>query len=144
MSTATQPKQSDRLNNIPDSFIGLQEALVPLRPIRTKAQYNAALRVAGPLAAREDLTQAQSDYLETLSANVEAYEQRRFPIRRQDPVDVLAFLLEENGLTGSDLGRILGHRALGSKILNRKRGLSVNHIRTLADYFAVNPALFLP
>jgi hypothetical protein len=41
-------------------------------------------------------------------------------------------------------GRLLGQRALGAKILNRQRGLSVNHIKTLAKHFAVSPALFLP
>jgi len=121
MSTVTRQKMSDKLTAIPDSFIEIQKHLVSLRPIRTKAQYNAAMRVAGELAARDDLTQAQSDYLETLSANIEAYENQHVRVPKQDPVEILKFLLAENGLTGSDLGRLLGHRELGAKILNRKR-----------------------
>jgi antitoxin component HigA of HigAB toxin-antitoxin module len=56
---------------------------------------------------------------------------------------MLKFLLAENGLTGSELGRILGQQQLGSKILTHKRELSKTHILKLAEYFAVSPAVFL-
>jgi antitoxin component HigA of HigAB toxin-antitoxin module len=43
----------------------------------------------------------------------------------------------------AELGRLLGNRALASLILNGHRQLSKSHIRKLADYFKVSPALFL-
>lgn len=46
-------------------------------------------------------------------------------------------------MNASDLGKLLGDRSLGSRILNGQRGLSKNHIRILAGHFSVSPALFL-
>lgn len=43
----------------------------------------------------------------------------------------------------SDLGRLLGDRSLGHRILNGERELSKVHIRTLAAHFSLNPAALL-
>ena len=43
----------------------------------------------------------------------------------------------------SDLGRLLGQRELGSKILRGDRELSKAHIRTLANHFRVTAAMFI-
>lgn len=74
---------------------------------------------------------------------IEAHENKHFPIDTQNPVETLKFLLDSNGLNASDLGRILGQRQLGSKILKGERQLSKTHIKELADYFSVEPGLFL-
>lgn len=60
-----------------------------------------------------------------------------------EPVELLEFLMGKSGLTRGDLGRILGSRSSASLVLNRKRGLSKNHVRKLAGHFQVPPALFL-
>ena len=76
---------------------------------------------------------------------VEAYEAERFPIddSRITPVDALNALLAEHEMNASDLGRLLGNRTLGAAILSGRRDLSKAHIRKLADYFRVEPGLFL-
>jgi len=81
--------------------------------------------------------------MESLANNIKAYEEKHFPIRKTDPIEILKFLLDENDLNGSDLGRLLNQRQLGSKILNRKRKLSMRHIMILAKHFSVSPTLFL-
>jgi antitoxin component HigA of HigAB toxin-antitoxin module len=43
----------------------------------------------------------------------------------------------------SDLGRLLGERSLGHKILKGDRQLSKAHIRRLSDYFKVDAGAFL-
>jgi hypothetical protein len=43
-------------------------------------------------------------------------------------------------MTDSDLGRLLGDRVLGSKILRGERTLSKDHIRKLRERFKVNAA----
>jgi HTH-type transcriptional regulator/antitoxin HigA len=92
-----------------------------------------------------DLNGDQEDYLEAISTFVEAYERSRFPIddSRISPLEVLKFLLAENDMTASDLGRLLGNRTLGPAILTGRRGLSKAHIRKLAERFGVEPGLFL-
>ena len=46
-------------------------------------------------------------------------------------------------MSESDLGRLLGDRSLGHRILAGERELSKAHIRTLAAHFRLNPAALL-
>ncbi len=123
-------------------FIELQRVLIPLAPITTKAQYEKAMKVAAALASLGNLPSPVAHYLEILARNIEVYERDRFSAEH-DPIENLSFLLSENGLSASDLGRILGHRELGSKILKHQRQLTIDHIRKLADRFHVSPATFI-
>ncbi len=128
---------------IPTSFLGLQKGLFILRPIHSKADYKKAMRIASDLASRIHLTREQSDYLEVLTSNIKAYEDKCFEERKHTPLDILKFLVSENGMSGSDLGRVLGNRTLGSAILRGVRSLSKAHIRRIAKHFSVEPGLFL-
>jgi len=125
-----------------DCFLELQRAFVLLTPITTRTQYDKAMHVAAALASLPPLPRSVGQYLEILTRNLEVYERDRFP-GEHDPLANLRFLLQENGLSASDLGRILGHRELGSKILKRQRRLTVGHIRKLSVYFRVSPATFI-
>jgi antitoxin component HigA of HigAB toxin-antitoxin module len=58
-------------------------------------------------------------------------------------LDLLKFLLEENSMNASDLGRLLGNRQLGSAVLRGNRQLSKTHIRKLCERFRVSADLFL-
>jgi antitoxin component HigA of HigAB toxin-antitoxin module len=60
-----------------------------------------------------------------------------------DAVEALSFLLEQNGMSASDLGRLLGNRQLGAAILRRERQLSKANIIKLRDRFKVSADLFL-
>jgi len=131
-------------NQIPTNWKRLVTELYLLRPIRTKGDYNRAIHIVDMLAGRTDLNRDQADYLESLSTLIEAYENEHNNFDTdQDPIEILKFLLDENGLNGSDLGRLLGNRELGSKILNGVRKLSKRHIKILAERFSVEPGLFL-
>jgi HTH-type transcriptional regulator/antitoxin HigA len=57
-------------------------------------------------------------------------------------VDVLRFLMEEHGLTQSDLPEV-GSQGVVSDILRGKRELNVRQIRALAKRFHVLPAVFI-
>ena len=46
-------------------------------------------------------------------------------------------------MTASDLGRMLGDRSLGSRVLNGRRRLSKEHIKILCGRFKVSADLFL-
>jgi HTH-type transcriptional regulator/antitoxin HigA len=141
-TTITQIKESAS-GKLPDDFLRLQDCLMFLLPIHTKIEYKKALTIAQKLAARKDLNQIQQFYLESLANNIKAYEEKHFPIPKGDPIEILKFLLDENGMNGSDLGRLLNQRQIGSKILTRKRKLSMRHIMILAKHFSVSPALFI-
>jgi antitoxin component HigA of HigAB toxin-antitoxin module len=59
------------------------------------------------------------------------------------PVQLIRSLMEEHDMSESDLGRLLGDRSLGHRILSGERELSKAHIHVLAEHFSLNPAALL-
>jgi HTH-type transcriptional regulator / antitoxin HigA len=103
---------------------------LPLRPIRTEADYEAAL---GEIEALFDaLPQTpEGDRLEVLTTLVEAYERKYHPVLPPDPIEAIQYHLESRGLTRRDLEPYLGSRARVAEVLNRRRGLTIEMIRRL-------------
>ncbi len=60
-----------------------------------------------------------------------------------DPIAMVHFLMEHRGLRAIDLTPVFGARSIASLVLNGKRELSKTHIRKLAEFFHVSPAVFL-
>jgi HTH-type transcriptional regulator/antitoxin HigA len=128
---------------LPRTYAGLV-AMLPPRPIHDKVDYDNAAEMIDRLAGF-DLAADQEDYLDALATFVEAYERDRFlpGDARLTPLAALKFLVAEHGMTASDLGRLLGNRALGSALLAGRRSLSKTHIKKLAGHFKVEPGLLL-
>jgi len=101
-----------------------------LKPIRTKADYKAALNAISSLLDAPEGSR-EAGMLEVLSVLVEAYEEEHHPIPPPDPIEAIKFRMEQMGLTRRDLETYLGSRARVSEVLNRKRPLSVEMIRRL-------------
>lgn len=141
MNVAAQ-RVNNRTGRIPTTLLGLQKRFFVLRPIHNKVDYQHALTVATELASRTNLISEQADYLEVLTTLIADYEERHFEMSKHSPHEILKFLVEENKMSGSDLGRILGSRTLGPALLRGQRSLSKTHIKKLSDYFSVSPALF--
>ena len=133
-----------KFKDLPASYSRLA-ALYPPRPIRHETELQAATSMIDAMAGHA-LTPDQDDYLDLISTLVSNYEEQTRTIHAKSvtPLEALKLLLEEAGMSASELGRLLGSRDLGSKILRGQRGLSLRHIVVLSDYFAVNPELFLP
>ena len=138
---------TEQVNNhtahIPADSLDLQREYFELRPIHNKTDYQKALSVAEEISSLATLTSGQNDYLEILTKIIADYEEKHFEMSKHTPRELLKFLVEENQMSGSDLGRILGNRTLGPALLRGQRSLSKTNIKKLADYFSVNPALFL-
>jgi len=134
---------SSDFRRLPKTY-GALVSLLPPRPIHDDVDLANATEMIDRLAGF-DLNADQEDYLDALSTFVEAYEAVRFPMddSRIGPMDILKTLVEEHGMTGSDLGRLLGNRTLGAAVLAGRRNLSKTHIKKLADHFKVDPGLFL-
>ena len=128
----------------PKTYEGLCRVHLP-RPIHDKVDLDNATEIVDFLAGHK-LNRDQEDYLDLLSDLVSEYEEEHAPlkIRKMSGVEILGFLLEENGLNASDLSRILGvDRTLGAKILRGERSLTVDHMKKLAHRFAVEPGVFV-
>jgi len=103
-----------------------------LRPIRTKADYKAALTEFEQLWGARNGT-PRGDRLDILATLIDAYEAEHFPIDPPDPIDAIKFRMEQQGLTRRDLEDMIGSRTRIAEVLNRKRPLSINMIRKLHE-----------
>ncbi len=103
------------------------------------AEYTKALFA---LTAKPERTEDEEEAIELLTLLIERYESEHHPIPDADPVDVLRFLLEHNGLSQRDLAPELGCESTVSLILAGKRRLNRNHIERLSRRFHVSPSVF--
>jgi HTH-type transcriptional regulator / antitoxin HigA len=113
-----------------------------LKPIRSKADYQAALAEVERLWGARSGT-AKGDRLDVLATLIEVYEQTRDPIDLPDPIDAIKFRMEQMGFTRKDLEPIIGSRARVAEILNRKRSLSIEMIRRLHDKLGIRAEVLI-
>jgi len=101
-----------------------------IKPIKTERDYRTALKEIERLWDAKPNT-PKGDRLEVLVTLVEAYERKHYKIEPPDPVEAIKFRMEQLGLKASDLAKILGGRSRVSEVLNRKRRLTVEMMRSL-------------
>jgi HTH-type transcriptional regulator/antitoxin HigA len=105
---------------------------VDIQPIKTEKDYDAALQLIEELWEAEEET-SEADRLEIMITLVDAYEQINHPIYPPDPIAAIEFHMDQNELTRADLEPYIGTRARVSEVLNGKRGLSIEMIRSLHE-----------
>ena len=110
--------------------------LVMVRPIRTEADYEAALaEIDGLMTARSGTV--EGDRLDVLATLVEAYEAEHHAIDAPDPIALLEFAMEQRGADRTDLEPMIGGRGRVSEVLTRMRSLSLSMIRNLKEKWAL-------
>jgi len=133
--------------NLPAEVPKTYEELVrlyPPRKIHDQVELENATEVADWLAVRAK-NDAQFDYLELLGDLRDEYEK---PLGKgdkpADPLEMLRYLVEENGITTRELGKILGvDHSVAARILTGERSITVEHARKLGTRFKVETQLFL-
>ena len=76
--------------------------MMNIKPIRTEADYRAALKEIASLMDAE-LDSPEGERLDVLTTLVEAYEARHYPMELPDPVEAIKFEMERRGLRVIDL-----------------------------------------
>lgn len=74
---------------------------------------------------------------------IEAYERARWPRRAASLPDLLAYLMDQHGLTRADLVPLLGTASRVSEVLNGKRSLSLAMVRRLRERFHISADLLI-
>ena len=116
--------------------------MMKYKKIYTTEQYNRYCE------KHEELTLSNADKnreeIELIEVLIDEYESRNLRNSHDDnPVEILRFLLKENGMTNAHLARELGvSRQLISEILHYKRNISKSMVVKLARRFQVNDSLF--
>ena len=106
-----------------------------IKPIKTERDYQKALKEIEKLWDAKPNT--ASDRLDVLVTLVEMYEQKHYRIDPPDPIEAIKFRMEQLELKPSDLADILGGRNRVSEILNKKRKLTVEMMRSLRKRLAI-------
>lgn len=107
-----------------------------VKPIRTKADYKAALTEVSELWGARSGT-PRGDKLDVLATLIEAYETEHFPVDPPDPIEAIKFRMEQQGLSRRDLEEMIGTRTRIAEVLNRRRPLSINMIRRLHEKLGI-------
>lgn len=104
-----------------------------IRPLHTEADYDWALREVERYFARTPAPGSpEGNRFDVLSALIAQYEHEHAAIPDADPIEVLHFAIQSMGRTQADLARLLGSPSRASEVLNRKRRLTLDMIRSIS------------
>ena len=107
-----------------------------IKPIKTERDYRKTLKEIEKLWDAKPNT-PMGDRLDVLVTLVEAYEQKHYRMEPPDPIEAIKFRMEQLELKPSDLAKILGGRSRVSEVLNKKRKLTVEMMRSLRKHLAI-------
>jgi HTH-type transcriptional regulator/antitoxin HigA len=113
-----------------------------LRTIKSEADYRLALKRLEQIFDAKPGT-SESEELEILGLIVDDYEKKHFPIEAPDPIEAIKIRMEEMQLKQVDLIPEIGGKSRVSEILNRKRRLTVDMIRKLANRLNLSSGLLI-
>lgn len=114
-----------------------------LQIIRDDATHEAALAEAERLMDIPDRSDADTKRLELLGFLISRYEEETLLDSLPDPIEAIEAMMETRGMTRRDLEPAIGNRATASLVLNRRRALSKEMIRRLADLLHLPESLLL-
>jgi HTH-type transcriptional regulator/antitoxin HigA len=74
---------------------------------------------------------SEGDELDILVTLVEAFESKHYTISAPDPIAAIQHRMEALGMERKDLEAFLGSKSRVSEVLNRKRKLTMDMVRSL-------------
>jgi HTH-type transcriptional regulator / antitoxin HigA len=124
---------------------GLRKSAPFFGPIRNEGDYARmnALMEALLKEIGDDEDHPLADLLDMVSTFVADYEDAQVDDLDAEPREVLKYLMEEHGLTQTDLRREVGTQGVVSEILAGRRLINARQAKALAKRFGISPAVFL-
>ena len=113
-------------------YLLLNVKQINMKLIKTEKDYDKALN------RMEEIFDAvpnspQEEEAELLALLIEDYEEQHYAIASPDPIVAIRIRMEEMQLKQKDLVGIIGTKSIVSEVLNKKRKLTVNMIRSLSE-----------
>jgi HTH-type transcriptional regulator/antitoxin HigA len=102
-----------------------------LKVIETKKDYEIALKKFQELFHAKSGSEGEKE-AKLLALLIEDYENKNIHIPEPDPIEAIKFMMEQSQMNQKDLAEILGNKGNVSKVLNRKRKLTIKMIRNLS------------
>ena len=123
------------------------EMLAPPEVIETREEFDRAIALMEISNFREmktgiPLGPEEDALCSLLEKPLRDYDDQ-IELPKTSPESMIRFLMEHHALKQADLLPVFGSRSVASDVINGKREPSKAHIRRLAEFFHVSPALFL-
>ncbi len=118
---------------------------VKLSTIRSDAEYDRMVVFMNGLldSVGDDEQHPLADLLALAGQLIEDFEHTRYAIPEALPHEVLRYLMNQHGLTQTDLGAEVGGQSVVSEILSGKRPINARQAKAMAERFGVPGGVFL-
>jgi HTH-type transcriptional regulator/antitoxin HigA len=113
-----------------------------LKLIKTEKEYRIALERLDEIFDAKIGTR-ESDEADVLGLLIDEYEKKYYPIDAPDPIEAIKIRMEELELKQKDLVGIIGGKSRVSEILNRKKKLTIEMVRSLALHLNLSAQLLI-
>lgn len=111
--------------------------------IKSDRQYDEYCRILHNLDFSAKKTKQVREEIELLTLLIEKYDEEHNDFETLDPIAILKSLMTDHNIKAVDLSKLLKvSKGYISDILNYKKGLSKEVIRTLASHFKVSQEAF--
>jgi HTH-type transcriptional regulator/antitoxin HigA len=107
-----------------------------LKVIETKKEYEIALKKFQTLFHAKAGSEEEKE-AKVLALLIEDYDNKHIHIPEPDPIEAIKFMMEQSQMNLTDLAELLGNKGNISKVLNRKRKLSLEMIRNISKYLHI-------
>ena len=110
--------------------------MVPVKPIRSEKDYEAALARIDMLMGTET-DSPEGNELDVLVDLVELYESKHVPMGYPNPISAIEFRMEQAGLRPADVASFIGSRTRVSEVLSGKRAITMPMARALHEHLGI-------
>jgi HTH-type transcriptional regulator/antitoxin HigA len=117
------------------------------RPIRNDREHRRTLKQVEELIVQHgpNPPRAEGELIAVMSNLIESYEIEATPRRKPTPAETLEHLIESKEVTRAEVARATGiPRSTITNVLTGRRQISKENVARLANYFHVDPSVFLP
>ncbi|HPN20058.1 MAG TPA: helix-turn-helix domain-containing protein [Chitinophagales bacterium] len=115
---------------------------ITIEPINNKKQYEKALHKIESLIDCKQGSQ-EEQYLEAISILVHEYEKKHYPILPLEPIEVIKYKMEQEGLSQQDIAKYFGGKNRASEVLNGKRKLTLKMVKSLYNNLQIPAEVLL-
>lgn len=113
--------------------------------IKNEEQYDGIIVKYKKLFRNKKRNEQEQDEFEILGLLIDKWECDKYSLEfeKSDPIDIIKFIMDQNGLSQSDMIQYIGSQSKVSEVLNRKRPLSINMIRNLSYGLNISAQLLI-
>ncbi|MEX0812228.1 MAG: helix-turn-helix domain-containing protein [Chitinophagales bacterium] len=113
-----------------------------IQPIKSEKDYDQALNRLEVIFDASPNSK-EGDEAEILTLLIENYENQFHPIEAPDPIEAIKIRMEELNLKQKDLVGIIGSKSRVSEILNKKKRLTIDMIRSLENFLHISASVLV-